>query len=502
MATTANEAAPRRRRRPRTTAEPFRGRLAAAALSSLALASLASGGSLPDGEPFPSSVVGSPFGEDLALDALSSRRPARRADRHGRGLFAGRDAVRFEGDDGVGDVFSDVDGGDGDDPLASILDRRPVRPGGWRSPLESLAPLPTLSLGPEPDASTLSLTKAPPPPGIDPAPRHPHRIDIDEIGGGRARTPSFEPKLRSTGTTIAALLASDSTVLILAADTRATDGSTVADPRCEKLHALARNVWCAGAGTSADCDALVRLAKFAFWKRGATYAEGRGVGNAATAAGASASAANHWDDLDAEDRDVPPASVPAVLCYLRRRLRESGGRIGANLLAGGYDPSSRRAYLAAIHPHGSMDVVTDGALGSGGLAATGVLEARYARIGGPRCSVEDGIRLVVDAVGAGIENDLGSGSQVDVCVVGEGGVLYRRAAVGEEEIERVEAAAGGRAPEALADGPYVEESAGVNGFGNVPFAVQSKRLVVGGGDSSSSERERRRWLDEVLGDPS
>jgi len=40
----------------------------------------------------------------------------------------------------------------------------------------------------------------------------------------------------------------------LAADTRATAGSIVADKNCEKLHKLAPNIYCAGAGTAADCD--------------------------------------------------------------------------------------------------------------------------------------------------------------------------------------------------------------------------------------------------------
>jgi 20S proteasome alpha/beta subunit len=35
----------------------------------------------------------------------------------------------------------------------------------------------------------------------------------------------------------------------------------------------------------------------------------------------------------------------------------------------------------------------------------------------------EGMRLAVDAVRTGIENDLGSGSQVDVCVIGQGGVM-------------------------------------------------------------------------------
>lgn len=41
---------------------------------------------------------------------------------------------------------------------------------------------------------------------------------------------------------------------MLAADTRATGGSIVGDKNCEKIHNLAPNVFCCGAGTAADCD--------------------------------------------------------------------------------------------------------------------------------------------------------------------------------------------------------------------------------------------------------
>lgn len=41
---------------------------------------------------------------------------------------------------------------------------------------------------------------------------------------------------------------------MLAADTRATGGSIVGDKNCEKIHYLAPNIFCCGAGTAADCD--------------------------------------------------------------------------------------------------------------------------------------------------------------------------------------------------------------------------------------------------------
>lgn len=40
--------------------------------------------------------------------------------------------------------------------------------------------------------------------------------------------------------------------VVLGADTRSTSGSTVADKNCEKIHYIAPNVYCCGAGTAAD----------------------------------------------------------------------------------------------------------------------------------------------------------------------------------------------------------------------------------------------------------
>jgi 20S proteasome subunit beta 2 len=274
-------------------------------------------------------------------------------------------------------------------------------------------------------------------------------------------------------------------------------------------------------------DALVRKVKFIFWRRGVLEMEGCGVGNGVMGSeigGKMGTTASNWgreDDImmttsaKNEDDEVPSASVPAILHYIRTTLQKSRGSLGVNLLVGGYDDTSRHAHLAAIHPHGSMDVVNYAALGSGGLAATGVLESRYPMLVSERrsgegggCTVEEGIQLAVDAVRAGINNDLGSGSQVDVCVISREGVLYRRAVVREEEIDWVSVGAdnddssgGGGVLEVpnltVEEKDIVLSAGGVNGFGNVPFAIQSKRMVSGG--QLAVERERRRWLDELLG---
>ncbi len=41
---------------------------------------------------------------------------------------------------------------------------------------------------------------------------------------------------------------------MLGADTRSTSDTTVADKNCEKIHYIAPNIYCCGAGTAADTE--------------------------------------------------------------------------------------------------------------------------------------------------------------------------------------------------------------------------------------------------------
>ena len=47
----------------------------------------------------------------------------------------------------------------------------------------------------------------------------------------------------------------------IAADTRSTGGATVGDKNCFKIHYLAPNIQCCGAGTAADCDHVTERIK-------------------------------------------------------------------------------------------------------------------------------------------------------------------------------------------------------------------------------------------------
>ena len=47
--------------------------------------------------------------------------------------------------------------------------------------------------------------------------------------------------------------------VVLGADTRATGGTEVCDKNCEKIHYLADNIYCCGAGTAADTEKTTEL---------------------------------------------------------------------------------------------------------------------------------------------------------------------------------------------------------------------------------------------------
>jgi|GEM_PF-6038745 len=65
------------------------------------------------------------------------------------------------------------------------------------------------------------------------------------------------PKAIKTGTTICGMIFDGG--VVLGADTRATEGNIVADKNCEKIHFLADNMYCCGAGTAADTEKVTQM---------------------------------------------------------------------------------------------------------------------------------------------------------------------------------------------------------------------------------------------------
>lgn len=99
------------------------------------------------------------------------------------------------------------------------------------------------------------------------------------------------------------------------------------------------------------------------------------------------------------------------MTMLKQHLFRYKGHVGAYLVVAGVDPTG--VGLFTVHAHGSTDKLPYVTMGSGSLAAMAVFETQWKQ----KMTREEAIRLVSNAIQAGIFNDLGSGSNVDVCVI-------------------------------------------------------------------------------------
>lgn len=187
------------------------------------------------------------------------------------------------------------------------------------------------------------------------------------------------PRATSTGTTIVGLIYKGG--VVLGADTRATEGPIVADKNCEKIHYITDSIRCCGAGTAADTEFVTKLI----------------------------SSNMQLHELNAGRRP----RVVTALTMLKQYLFRYQGYVGAALVLGGYDKGGPQLFTVA--PHGSTDKLPYVTMGSGSLAAMSVFESAWR----PDMEEPEAIELVVQAIEAGIFNDLGSGSNVDVCVIRE-----------------------------------------------------------------------------------
>uniref|UniRef100_A0A663MX29 Proteasome 20S subunit beta 7 n=1 Tax=Athene cunicularia TaxID=194338 RepID=A0A663MX29_ATHCN len=105
---------------------------------------------------------------------------------------------------------------------------------------------------------------------------------------------------------------------------------------------------------------------------------------------------------------------------LKQMLFRYQGYIGAALVLGGVDVTGPHLY--SIYPHGSTDKLPYVTMGSGSLAAMAVFEDKYK----PDMEEEEAKQLVRDAIAAGIYNDLGSGSNIDICVISKNKLDFLR----------------------------------------------------------------------------
>lgn len=185
------------------------------------------------------------------------------------------------------------------------------------------------------------------------------------------------PKITKTGTTLAAVIYADG--VVLGADTRSTEGSIVANKSCEKIHYIADNIYCCGAGTAADTYMVTRMI--------------------------SSQIELHRLNTGRKPR------VIAALRLIKQYLFKYQGHVGAAFILGGVDNFGPHLY--GIHPHGSSDRLPYTTMGSGCLAAMSVLETNFR----PNMKKEEAMELVRQAILAGVFNDLYSGTGVDLCVI-------------------------------------------------------------------------------------
>lgn len=81
-----------------------------------------------------------------------------------------------------------------------------------------------------------------------------NRIIAELTKAGREGT---LPRAKLTGTTICGCVFKGG--VVLGADTRATGGTEVVDKNCDKIHYLAPNIYCCGAGTAADTEKTTEM---------------------------------------------------------------------------------------------------------------------------------------------------------------------------------------------------------------------------------------------------
>uniref|UniRef100_A0A8C7AK36 proteasome endopeptidase complex n=1 Tax=Neovison vison TaxID=452646 RepID=A0A8C7AK36_NEOVI len=176
--------------------------------------------------------------------------------------------------------------------------------------------------------------------------------------------------------------------IVLGADTRATEGMVVADKNCSKIHFISPNIYCCGAGTAADTDMTTQLIS-----------------------------------SNLELHSLSTGRLPRVVTanrMLKQMLFRYQGYIGAALVLGGVDVTGPHLY--SIYPHGSTDKLPYVTMGSGSLAAMAVFEDKFR----PDMEEEDAKKLVSEAIAAGIFNDLGSGSNIDLCVISKSKLDFLR----------------------------------------------------------------------------
>jgi len=195
------------------------------------------------------------------------------------------------------------------------------------------------------------------------------------------------------GTTTVGIIVKDA--VVIGAEQKATMGYMVASKRAKKIYKLDDHIGLTVAGSVGDAQALVRLLKA---------------------------------QLKLYKLDRGPITVKAAATLLANILQGSKYFPYFNLLLlAGYD---KKPTLYSLDPIGGSDYRDKFySTGSGSPFAYGVLETQYK----DNMTIDEGIELVVKAIKAAIERDIGSGGKnFEVAVIDKNG--YRE--IPTEQLKR------------------------------------------------------------------
>ncbi len=187
------------------------------------------------------------------------------------------------------------------------------------------------------------------------------------------------------GTTTVGLKLRDS--VVIAADKRASQGYFIAHKGVRKILKIDDHIVMSIAGLVADAQILA--SQLQYLARRHKYEEGF------------------------------PVSVKTLVSYLGLLLNTyKYFPFEVQLLVGGYDIEPR---LYAVQWFGDYVEENYAVTGSGSPIAVGLIESRYS----PDMSVEEAVKLAVEAIKASTRRDVFSGEGVDIAVVGRNLVEFR-----------------------------------------------------------------------------
>jgi len=192
--------------------------------------------------------------------------------------------------------------------------------------------------------------------------------------------------IKKTGTTIAGIVYKEG--LILAADTRATNSGITCDKNCCKIHFLSSNICCCGAGTSADIQFLTKSVSNQLIYQKLLFGRQTDLGTTSS--------------------------------YFKRVLFEAKGVLSCAIILGGKDLDGTHLYT--IHSQGATYNHPFCSMGSGSVAAIAVLERFFKT----NMQLLDAIIVIKEAILAGVYNDLGSGGNLDIAIIDNSWVKYKR----------------------------------------------------------------------------